>query len=377
MSPGRLLQTFLVGGTLIAIGGALSDAVTLTGLRPFAIVVLPLLYGAIVWMMILVHELGHAVLARLVGFRIHLFVVWPFLLRPVLRQLTIARGQNLKVPGLVLATPPGPDRERQWRRGRLPFYLGGVLGNWIFGGVLFGAASANIFGPYSGLLAAPIAVYSIVLGLANLVPSEHRKLVRSDGAKVWDILRGIRDPASDRVTFLVGLELDGVAAVNWDPNLVRAVEEDFMAGRSGEPALRLLMSYHAAKSDLRRCQALLDRYAERVQPLPEWLKIVKAFHDAWLDTKGPEAAALLADVDEAWRKGYFYWRAMAATKLALEDGLGTLEALNKAREETELPAIHKIMDEDEWGLLEDIGRRATLLLRPEPSALSAASDQCH
>jgi len=132
---------------------------------------LSMVLGAMV-VVTVVHEAGHAVGARLGGWRIHLVAIGPVLLRTKPPHISLtARMVGGDVGGFVFATPPS---DRGWRDGALPFYSGGIVAN-----LLLAAAAAAVYlmtrnegsAGALGVFALWVAVLSLVFGaLLNAIP---------------------------------------------------------------------------------------------------------------------------------------------------------------------------------------------------------------
>jgi hypothetical protein len=155
-----------------------------------------LLCAALAPVVVLVHELGHALAGALVGFRFQLVQVGPLALVRTPEGLRLRRQ---RVAGLVLgqqSSAPEDDRALPWRLAA--HGAGGPLLNLLTAVLAFGAVAAaghpsSAAGAHAlGLLWVLGAVS--VFGLADLVPLRLRGQP-SDGARILHALRSGRNPA--------------------------------------------------------------------------------------------------------------------------------------------------------------------------------------
>ncbi|MEZ6022642.1 MAG: site-2 protease family protein [Hyphomonadaceae bacterium] len=88
---------------IVVLGGAISSHIGDGWLGPFVIVALSF---ALLWPAVLTHELGHAVFAGLVGWRVWLFCVGPFVLRLRPRpSITLWHELGDDIGGIVWPAP--------------------------------------------------------------------------------------------------------------------------------------------------------------------------------------------------------------------------------------------------------------------------------
>ena len=308
------------------------------------------LFFAESWIAIFIHELGHAVAARLVGRRVHVFSVHPFAFSVKARRFVptkqFATGD---VGGFVLATPrPGGS----WRRGEKTFILGGVGANWASCAVAFGfAASGTLSAPVEAIVGA-FAVLSLVVGLINLVPTWPHDRLRSDGAHFLDVLRGRHNPVLERLTWLVAMHVDGgVKATDLNRDLTAQIENDIRDGSIPAGALALLLTHYLTIGDLTHAHAIIKRIV--ITDNSDAVKIDHAFIIAMVERNGPRALAVLDAIAPAARgKSYNYWRALAVAREAAGDLEGARAAAELAR--VVAGSTNAPLDDQDWALLDTL-----------------------
>jgi hypothetical protein len=147
-----------------------------------------ILYFFIGWFpVIVVHELGHAVAAELVGWRVWIFHAAPFAvrLRPFAAYI-VGRMEGPDTGGFVFSLPRSVEADT-WRR-RAWFAAGGPIASWLFAALCF----AYAWRPQSGAdvidhLAAATGCYSVAAALLTTWPTRNGRL--NDAATIIDLLR--------------------------------------------------------------------------------------------------------------------------------------------------------------------------------------------
>ena len=127
------------------------------------------------FVVIVVHELGHAVVAYRLGGEVRKIVAMPFELRMRPRQLRWAKSGGADIGGYVAYTL---DRIEARRKHGL-IAAAGPVANLLFAGVLAILLRWNLPLPVHAMVAALI-ILSAGVGLANLIPFDG-----SDGATIW------------------------------------------------------------------------------------------------------------------------------------------------------------------------------------------------
>lgn len=323
---------------------------------------LSMVLGAMV-VVTVVHEAGHAVGARLGGWRIHLVAIGPVLLRTKPPHISLtARMVGGDIGGFVFATPPS---DRGWRDGALPFYSGGIVAN-----LLLAAAAAAVYlmtrnegsAGALGVFAVWVAVLSLVFGaLLNAIPFRLASGGETDGASILAHLRGRGLPGPmQAVLMLMGQSMAGTRPRDWDPRLIAALRSEALTGEQAGAVEGMLYAWHLDNGDPAAAEAALQRSVELMGRHPSLL-IEEAFLAAYIHGDAAKGRQLL---DEVGGKGLFephaLWRAEAATRLAGGDAAGALDAVAKARVAMARPFF--FAGDDDRDILAEIERRARATL---------------
>jgi hypothetical protein len=314
------------------------------------------LYFGEFWIAVFVHEIGHAIAARMSARRLHIICVWPIAYLARAQRLTWFPKQGMgDIGGFVLATPSlGSD----WRRGEVIFALGGVLANLASSAIAFAIIGGQFFGHRSDPFVGTFAVLSLVLAILNLVPIWGPRLARSDGAFFLDAIRRRQNPRRNRFTRLIAMQVDGVPPTEWDATLVEQVEIDAKEDPALEAACAPLYRRYLALGDLGRARAMLARIASSYRDAPAWVRIDEAFFLAHVDRDGATAQKILDKVRGVAKWSYNYWRAVAVARDALGDHEGVLAAIGKARNVADLSKT--LLDRDDLSLLNALQRKAEM-----------------
>jgi hypothetical protein len=260
-----------------------------------------------------VHEHGHAIGARLAGWRVHAICVGKWVYSPATRRKQRASylmtGERA---GWTLATPADGD----WEKGRALFYAGGPLANLL---AAAGAVALALLIPGSWLAAAleGFAISSAVIGLLNLVPVRQAGRRGSDGAQLLDIARGEKqDPLTGDISLLFGAYFDGIAAKDWDGELVRRVED----ASPGNPPNRgrdvMLVMRYLSQGAFRRAYDYLER--AKYDGAMATLLLHHAFLVALVTRDAARARTMLTGLHRGLRDLTSLYRRAEAAVLALE-----------------------------------------------------------
>ena len=141
------------------------------------------LYAVVLFLVVLVHELGHAIAALSFGWRVTLFAVFPIAYRPKTRKLGLWVLPSGDLGGAVSVSTGDRGRTRSQSA---QLAAAGPLANVVFASLMFfliylAPAAQDILGF--------IAVSSLFVGLGNLLPWKTRNGIRSDGALIAAALR--------------------------------------------------------------------------------------------------------------------------------------------------------------------------------------------
>lgn len=280
---------------------------------------------------ILVHEIGHAVAAWAVGWRVHLIVVGPLGFAPQTRKfIRISdRRSRQDLGGWVHVTPPPGSG---WIKGAIPLRLGGAMGNLALG-VLSAVVALALYKMDTNAFAvlAALACVSLIFAVTNLVPFSRPGVWKSDGAAVIALLKGEEPTLRDqKVSRLFGMVFDRVPVEEWDVSALNELID-------GPPDERwkfdpLLISYAFGMADLATARLLLKRYMAANPDSPLEYRCMYAFAIAMIDRDGLHAAEILEKLPrKPAEKSFSFWRARAVTAHLLERRDEALAAIRNAR----------------------------------------------
>jgi len=300
---------------------------------------------------IFVHELGHAIAAIAVGWRVHLIVVLRIGYRPRRRKFQlVSRMVGGDFGGFVLVAPP---LDGGWEKGRATIFAAGSLVNLLAALVCYTAILWVDPGTTLGALLGGFALTTLVLGISNLIPSWGQSGVRAnDGATLYEIFTGKHMSLAMQVaTWLWGSSLDGIAVRDWNPDLLRRLEADEAAGEE-DRAVRdhVLVSYYEGRRETGRALSLLENSEAEKSGKHPALTIEKAFLAALVRRDVDLAAQLLDTIPSRLHQSYFpYWRAQSLV-YALQGQ--TKLARSAARRARRLAKTHgDELDDDDESLL--------------------------
>ncbi len=138
------------------------------------------------WFVTLWHELGHALAARLVNWRLLTIAAWPLALRQTPNGLRLARNPLSRAWGGFVYAIPRDDH--QLRRRRFIMVAGGPVASLL----LALLAALLVLTNSAGVLptvASQVALMSLAIGVMTLVPHRSGGLT-SDGGQMLQLLRG-------------------------------------------------------------------------------------------------------------------------------------------------------------------------------------------
>lgn len=279
---------------------------------------------------VFVHEIGHAIVARLVGWRVHLIAVgsWTFLpRRKKIFRMSRNSGSN-DLAGWVLATPP---QESGWDKGTIPFFFGGAAGNLLSGVLLIFLALAMYEEEFHySVVLIGLAASSVLVAAANLVPTSRRGAWRSDGGHLWEAIKGESWPDRERrIARLYGAAFDGIPIEEWDASALKDFVNETPSDGGIDP---LLISYAFAMADLATAKVVLDRYLKANSGSSLDYQCMYAFVIAMTDRDALRASKVLEKLpNHLVKKSFSFWRAKAVTAHLLEKRVEALEAVRKAR----------------------------------------------
>lgn len=139
------------------------------------------------WFVTLWHELGHALAARLVNWRLLTIAAGPLALRQTPKGLRLARNPlNRAWGGFVYAIPRD---DRQLRLRRFVMVAGGPVASLLLALLAAAGLVASDGAGVWPVVASQVALMSLAIGVLTLVPHRSGGLT-SDGGQMWQLLRG-------------------------------------------------------------------------------------------------------------------------------------------------------------------------------------------
>ena len=187
---GRGARWLLLIGVFFVLGILAGMALFRVGVElPSTLPPLQLLLLLIVglWFVTLWHELGHALAARLVNWRLLTIAAGPLALRQTPKGLRLARNPlNRAWGGFVYAIPRD---DRQLRRRRFVMVAGGPVASLLLALLAAAGLVASDGAGVWPVVASQVALMSLAIGVLTLVPHRSGGLT-SDGGQMWQLLRG-------------------------------------------------------------------------------------------------------------------------------------------------------------------------------------------
>lgn len=190
----------LLYALMLLLGGALGYAAATMGMAaagdlsaPEGAWLLVAIYPSFL-LVIALHEGGHALAGRFVGFHLKMFVFGPFMIQQQQGRWRLRWNNNVNLGGGMVLSLPGDDRNLARRFAW--FVAGGPLASLasfiLFAG-LFGWTQAEHF-PFSlsafwAYLCLLLTIFSLGIFLATVVPF-HTGGFSSDGMRVWQLSAG-------------------------------------------------------------------------------------------------------------------------------------------------------------------------------------------
>ena len=163
---------------------------------------------------VVIHELGHAVAARLAGLRLLMFAVWPVKLVRIEKSWQIQGIGRTRVSGFVAADPVGCNNLS--KRVAI-FVMGGPAASFLLGAAAAWMAYARPTTDVVATQATAIAMMSLALAVFNLIPGS-----TTDGGR----LRAIRKGGAESERFcalllLAAASMSGVRPRDLNTDLVK------------------------------------------------------------------------------------------------------------------------------------------------------------
>ena len=139
------------------------------------------------WFVTLWHELGHALAARLVNWRLLTIAAGPLALRQTPKGLRLARNPLSRAWGGFVYAIPRDDR--QLRRRRFVMVAGGPVASLLLALLAAAGLAASDGAGVWRVVASQVGLMSLAIGVLTLVPHRSGGLT-SDGGQMWQLLRG-------------------------------------------------------------------------------------------------------------------------------------------------------------------------------------------
>jgi Zn-dependent protease len=293
-----IMAAFSCGPIADAIAGRSDGAVWAT------VIVIPLVWALTTF----VHEIGHAVAAKIIGWRVHIIAVKPFAFRPAQRKFGFApRLKTADVGGFVFATPKLFSRRT---KKEAVFLVGGAVANLLWGTIALILAASFTASPKWSNVFGSLGLVSLIAGIFNLVPIWWEKDRGTDGALLWDLWRGRQLEEAERCfAWLSALYIDGVPLRLWPRELIAIAESVFASNATRRKIDPFLVMYYMSVGRLSDARSLLER-SEIGKAMPE-LAIGHALLLCIMDKQGARARDLLDGVPERYHGKYFFCRADA------------------------------------------------------------------
>lgn len=187
---GRGARWLLLIGVFFVLGILAGMALFRVGIElPKTLPPLQLLLLLIVglWFVTLWHELGHALAARLVNWRLLTIAAGPLSLRQTPKGLRLARNPLSRAWGGFVYAIPRDDR--QLRRRRFVMVAGGPVASLLLALLAAAGLAASDGAGVWRVVASQVGLMSLAIGVLTLVPHRSGGLT-SDGGQMWQLLRG-------------------------------------------------------------------------------------------------------------------------------------------------------------------------------------------
>lgn len=185
----------------------------------------------ILLIVIVVHELGHAIVGSVLGMKLRAFIIGPFQwrIRDGRWKFQFLPAKFLSAGGATALVPTDPHQSR-WSQ--ICMIAAGTVVNLLTGLIAMCAvlnAKGHTYEQYWGFLAY-FSTINLIAFAVNLIPM-HSEAHYSDGARIYQLLRG--GPLADyyRVLNLVGsTSVTPLRPRDYDIEAIKRAEQSFMKG---------------------------------------------------------------------------------------------------------------------------------------------------
>lgn len=286
----------------------------------------------ILFIIILVHELGHLIAGFAVGLKFLMISVGPFKIQKTGESIRPGINRHLNAGGgLTLMIPEhnDPDNSKMFW-----FIAAGPLANFILG-IITLSIVVMLSGDQTGqtmnyilYLLFTTGYISIILGLVSIIPSESDAF-ESDGRQILDMFRGGEKAISkQQLTILSVSILNGTRPREIDKSLLQAVLSRLDSQSPVQAAsARFIEAYHLLDcgkfEDAERVlDSLIENLEKQKNPMLEGtLFAEKAFILSAYHNSPKEAVPLL----EKARKGYVEKQTLARAEAAYHIACGDIQ----------------------------------------------------
>jgi len=286
----------------------------------------------VIFLTVLIHELGHLIAGKAAGFRFLMISVGPFKVQKSGETIRPGLNKHLNTSGgLTLMIPERLDPENSkmiW------FIAAGPIANFILGAVtvslavIFSGAETTPGLNYALYFLFTTGIVSILLGLASIIPSESDAF-ESDGRQILDLLRG-GDKAitKQRLTVLSVSILNGTRPRDIDTRLLESVlsRSDSQSFSQASTARFIAAYHHLDSGNIEAAEQIFDSLIsdlenEKMPMLKGTLFSEKAFI---LSAYRHDAGAALPFLEKA-RKGYVEKQTLSRAEAAWHIAMGCLD----------------------------------------------------
>ncbi|TVR62824.1 MAG: hypothetical protein EA422_10650 [Gemmatimonadales bacterium] len=175
---------------------------------------------ALVFLLVLIHELGHLTGGWFAGFRAYLLLVGPLRVERVRERWTVGLNPRIATWGGLAASAPDDARNL---RGRMALYaVAGPGANLVTGGIVLTAlvVAQGAFPPVVHAWMLAFTLGSLILGVLTLIPGQAAGMY-TDGGRLLRLLRTGPELEGDLALIaLTGLSLAGRRPREWPEALV-------------------------------------------------------------------------------------------------------------------------------------------------------------
>jgi hypothetical protein len=281
------------------------------------------------WMAILIHELGHAFAASLIGWRVWVVNAYPFAWRRASPTIVTCKNDiGSDVGGFVLASPKTQSRHTLARQ--IILTAGGPVASISVAVICI--AMTMIAWPYFfyedfyahqpyRLLIFAFGLHSAACALASTWPFVSKDGTRNDAAKILYLLltQKSSSPKTDQADYANQLWEYGVTPRSWDNWIAKGIE-----AAAERPNAAPDHPYWLGMRALERDDYALARKLFAGLKLPteslDALLVLEAFFAAMIDKHAGRAEALLAGVRTGMGGDLYYFRQLTVALLVAADG---------------------------------------------------------